>query len=171
MKSPEELAKITASYYKNQENKTGYRTAAQQLSEMSDTSLLDEYYLGRRSIFFVQDVKTEIDNRLSKINIHELRDFINIPSCTDWPLELLYEEMTNRATKSNSAVQPSFDPEQALIQLVQLCSFDKHILVQAKENIPGFNAWLVETKAKQEQLKQQALSKLTDEEKKALGLL
>ena len=114
-------------------NKTGYRTAAQQLSEMSDTSLLDEYYLGRRSIFFVQDVKTEIDNRLSKINIHELRDFINSPSCTDWPLELLYEEMTNRATKSNSAVQPSFDPEQALIQLVQLCSFDKHILFRPKK--------------------------------------
>lgn len=81
---------------------------------------------------------------------------------------LVPQEIRDNPLVKKNVVQ--FDPEQALIQLIQLCSFDKHILTMAKMNIPGFQVWFAERESKQDQLKQQALAKLSEDEKKALGL-
>lgn len=153
------------------------KTTAQQLSEMSDVKLRNEYNLGRRSIFFVQDVKTEIDNRLSKININDLQNFLNSSSCADWPFELLYEEMTKRTKESNqqpkSAVQPSFDAEHALYTLYNELPDDVDMSGGIADT-QDFRNWLDQYNEKMDnkhnQLKQQALAKLTDKEKTLLGL-
>lgn len=89
------------------------------------------------------------------------------------------KEEVNQQPKS--AVQPSFDAEYALFEIFSDLLKQKEISLTRLLSCSSiaytepFNVWLSSYRdsyqSKQDQLKQQALNKLSDDEKKALGLL